>query len=239
MARLCELWSDGPNDNAANWKKSCHPAPDYRPSAAHPCKVLGIVLLNRVCGQVCWIRWTISSAGARWRLRLRVSARLPARALELPACRRSGVSVCPRARGAHDREGRCGAVVEPELCRVGSGVPRMRALRGHRRSRRRCRQPRFRAPDQRAGANQAGVVSARTGPLFEKIDRIATIDPADLAAAVANIPPNAFVQPRFSLPIRSKSFSPPAPRPSPRESCSPTPTWSATWPRSKPRSRNI
>src|ERR1039458_2020274 len=28
------------------------------------CKVLGIVLLNRVCGQVFWIRWTISSAGA-------------------------------------------------------------------------------------------------------------------------------------------------------------------------------
>jgi hypothetical protein len=31
---------------------------------SHPCKVLGIVLLNRVCGQVYWIRWTISSAGA-------------------------------------------------------------------------------------------------------------------------------------------------------------------------------
>src|SRR5580698_687488 len=34
------------------------------------CKVLGIVLLNRVCGQVYWIRWTISSAGVGLTVRL-------------------------------------------------------------------------------------------------------------------------------------------------------------------------
>ena len=70
--------------------------------------------------------------------------------------------------------------------------------------------------------------------LFEKpeaigAEKIATIDPADLACRSCRASrANAFVPLRFSPPIHSKSFSPPAPRPSPRESCSLTPTWSAT-----------
>ena len=207
---------------------------------AIPCKVLGIVLLNRVCGQVYWIRWTISSAGAtscayvfprgyrrerwsyrrvaEWRISLPASLRRAISARAMRCC--CGVRTVPSGSRRFWDARFAGSLPFPSTM---PPAPILRAGSARRCARSWCcvraNGPRF--LDSLRGGRLRHHRSCRSGGRSRR-----------------SIRPNAFVRLRFSHPIHSKSFSPPAPRPSPREWCSPTPTWSATWSRSKPRSEN-
>ena len=186
---------------------SSHPTPDYAVQlrSVSPCKVLGIVLLNRVCGQVCWIRWTISSAGAddcayvfprgyrreRWSYQ-RVAGVAYQFAHELEARNiGKGDAVllwspnCAEWVAAFLGCALCGVIAvpiddaaSPDFARRISAQVRTRLVL---------------CPRERA-------------PIFEKVEGIvATIDPADLAAAVAERPAERFrpaqIQPSDPLEI--------------------------------------